>query len=403
VGLAIGGAATALVLALGALPAAGAEPPTSSDHLPRLRNMGSARVVRHTTTTKDGQPIVLRSVGAIDFRHGRRQEETRPRGVYPAEDRQLGPDLYMRGLPGSPAPTGRPWQHYRSDFVPDQAIQDPADILRSFRLYRPSVRRLDRRNVRGVLTTHYQLTSTVPVAPKLRAAGFTGRSGHTDVWIDARGHVRRMRVRVSGLGGSPAATTVSDYFDLGVAVHVARPPARTVTADPSGASHEQATGPPQIVASGVADGIPWAVRFIPTHRGACSNLASDGRAQPYGVPIRGSKLLGSPCGASGIGSQPSLQFTLLRNGAQIVSGTVPDATTTVTVHYDDGSTTDLVPQHGGVAFAIVGNRIATEVVPHVPGTTWSCTLDAPFNQYRCSGGGTVPPPDVLGGPPRTVP
>lgn len=402
-GSAIGGVVVAFGLGLGAPPALAAGPSGATDALPHLRNLGSARVVRHITTTTDGKPVVLRSAGAIDFRHGRRHEETRPRGVYPTEERQIGPDLYVRGAPHTRTPTGRPWQHYRDDFVPDQAIQDPAELLRGFRPYRPNVRRMDRRAVRGVATTHYRLTSTVPVAPKLRAAGFTGPSGHTDVWIDALGHVRRLRVHVAGLGGSPASTTVTDYFDLGVAVHVDRPPAKTVNPDPSGASHEQATGPPQTVASGVADGIPWAVRFVPTHRGACSNLASDGRPQPYGVRIRNTKLLGSPCGSSGVGSQPSLQFTLLRNGAQIISGTVPNGTATVTVRYDDGSTTDLVPQHGGIAFAIVGDRIATEVVPHVPGTTWSCALDASFNQYRCSGGGTVPPPNGFGSSPTTAP
>jgi hypothetical protein len=364
--------------------------------------MGRTRIVRHATTTKDGRPIVLRSVGAIDFCRKLRQEETRPRGVSPAETRQLGPDLYMRGMPDFPTPVGRPWQHYRSDFVPDAAVQDPADLLRGFRLYRPSVRRMERRTVRGVPTTHYRLTSVVPVAPKLRAAGFTGGSGHTDVWIDAHGHVRRLRQSVSPLGGSAAATTVTDYFDLGVDVHVARPSATTVTEERPRERHERAIGAPLTVGSGVADGIPWAVRFVPTQHGVCSNLASDGRPQPYGVPIRGTKLLGL-CGLSGTSSRPEVDFTLLRNGAQIVSGTVPDATTTVTVHFDDGSTTDVVPQHGGVAFAIVGDRIATEVDPHVPGTTWSCALDASFNQYRCSGGGTVPPPDGFSTPPLTAP
>jgi hypothetical protein len=213
-----------------------------------------------------------------------------------------------------------------------------------------------------------------------------------------------VRQRRAAGGGLPASTLVTDYLDPGVDVRVARPSARTVTEQGPAERRVRATGPPLTVGSGVADGIPWAVRFVPTEHGVCSNLVSDGRPQPYGSRIRGTKLLGSPCGPGGSGSiTPELQLIPLRNGAQIISGTVPDGTATVTVRYDDGSTTDLVPQHGGIAFAIVGDRIATEVVPHVPGTTWSCALDASFNQYRCSGGGTVPPPNGFGSSPTTAP
>ena len=155
------------VAALGvAVPAAGASEPTT---LPTLRRTGSARFVERTVTTREHRRVVLRTIGVVDFRRRLRQETTHPTGILAAESRTVGADQYYRGAPHSSTSPGRPWTHVRSDFVPDQSVEDPADVLRGLRPARPTVRRVGTTTVRGVRTTHYRITSSVPVAPKLRA------------------------------------------------------------------------------------------------------------------------------------------------------------------------------------------------------------------------------------------
>ena len=77
--------------------------------------------------------------------------------MFAAESRTIGADLYSRGAPHtSDAARATVDSTCARDFVPDESVEDPADLIRGFRPQRPAVRRIGTTTVRGVHTTHYR-------------------------------------------------------------------------------------------------------------------------------------------------------------------------------------------------------------------------------------------------------
>jgi len=125
---------------------------------------------------------------------------------------------------------------------------DPSQALQYLRGASDDVKEVDREEVRGVETTHYRMTidlkKVVDQAPEdqreqLRASidQIVEKSGvrmvPTEVWIDADGLARRMKLTYEGMRFAPGQqgdmTMTMELYDFGVQVDVEPPPESEVT------------------------------------------------------------------------------------------------------------------------------------------------------------------------------
>ena len=264
-------------------PTAGSTGPAPAvalaDYASRTTRAGSARIVLEMTMTSPVAQVAVHADGVVAFR-------TRAADIAMRMTAQNGlalrmreivrwPDVYLR----SPAlaelsKAHRPWAKLdmsglgRSDGMNIDALagsgsDDPAQMLTTLEGESDSVARVGTGSVRGVPTTRYHaLVDLAKVArtapPAVRAAvrraerrlmGVTGvRQFPMDVWIDARGLVRRVAYHISltipGSGQMMTTTVRMDMFDFGTPVHVHAPP-RSQTSDLSAilaAQTQSATG-----------------------------------------------------------------------------------------------------------------------------------------------------------------
>ena len=96
---------------------------------------------------------------------------------------------------------------------------NPDELLAELRAEGIEVTEVGAEDVRGVATTHY--AATVPA--DANAVG--GESADVDVWIDADGLVRRVKVAASG---DEPFTLDAELFDLGEPIDITVPPADQV-------------------------------------------------------------------------------------------------------------------------------------------------------------------------------
>jgi len=99
-----------------------------------------------------------------------------------------------------------------------------------------NVKRVGNEEVRGTRTTRYRVTidaqQAVDNAPEdqldeVRNSVMALGSDSTpaDVWIDAKGRLRKIRLHVAASPSTAKGTVAFEYFDLGAGVHVEEPPA----------------------------------------------------------------------------------------------------------------------------------------------------------------------------------
>ena len=147
-------------------------------------------------------------------------------------------DALDAGVP-SPELEGKKWLKLDPALFGDQIGQsDPNRSLDALRGAARDVQKVGADKIRGTRTTHFRVTidveQAVASAPEgeqeqVRSSIAALGSGTipADVWIDSKGRLRRIRLRVGGsatLGGSVGF----EYFDLGARVNVKAPPAGEV-------------------------------------------------------------------------------------------------------------------------------------------------------------------------------
>lgn len=383
----------------------------------RIEATGSARVV--TTSTNSGpswaEPETA-STGLVDFGHHRsawtQRSTSRTGKVREVRYRQIGSHLYANGpsgITGVKRVRGKSWTRENIPFDLGAQISNGARILRAAASNPYShVTRVGAELVRGTPATHYLVSTTSHVAPKLLALGYPP-AGRTQIWVDHQERTRRIVLESSFPNAGNHNRTVIEIFDFGVRVSVSAPPAHDVAVSRIRFGPYIPKGEWSPVAHGTAGRITWRVSILPIKHGEC--LAIDTvPAQPHETERVGGRPIDvCTTGADLLDDPVELHLQLLANGSQLVYGAVNTKATTLTLHYDDGGATqEVTPHAGAVAFSVTGNRVVTKIVPHIPGDDWSCKFDATFGAfYNCAGssGGPITPPSdgpiplPSGGPP----
>ena len=116
---------------------------------------------------------------------------------------------------------------------------DPNGSLDALRGAKGDVKRVGSEKVRGTSTTRYRVAidaeQAVNSAPEERRAevrnsiGALGsRTVPADVWVDGKGRLRKVRLRVAASSSNTKGSVSFEYFDLGARVNVEAPPANEV-------------------------------------------------------------------------------------------------------------------------------------------------------------------------------
>ncbi len=322
-----------------------------------------------------------------------------------AEYRSIGDTNYIRD-PHQTEPfkakPGRPWIEIDAGGVAQFGNGDVTKLLAEMERTGATVTRVGVGRVRGFAVTRYHITRVSHVPPKLRALGYNDSgSSSTELWADAQHRVRRVMNTSHFPTNRDRVNFATDMFDFGVDVTVHAPPANTITK--ATGFQGRPAGPWVLVGSGSAEATRWSVYRRPlVHGGACVTYTLDGSRTPTGVDT-------SSCSEQIDESDPvNMNLAVLPNGAQLFFGIVSPKVQNMTLHYDDGTTTDAKPRQGGFAFAFTGDRVVKKLTPHIPGGEWSCDLDvsAGFASYNCSGGSAGsgdPRPFPIGPPGPTAP
>jgi hypothetical protein len=243
------------------LPRGAAGASSGDDGVARVANSGQAlakaRTARFQATTKadtGGNASKVTFAGSSDF--ARRASE------YTVDAAHIGLGgggkvhvRFIRGieylsldaLQGGEASTtpqlaGKKWLRLNpSDFGGDTQIgqSDPNAGLDALRGATGDVRKVGRETVRGASTTHYrtkldldQAVSNAPADQRTEVSGTVRALGSgtvpADVWVDGKGRVRKIRLRVGTASAGNQGSLVFEYFDLGSRVSVEEPPASEV-------------------------------------------------------------------------------------------------------------------------------------------------------------------------------
>lgn len=217
----------------------------------------AAKTARITVTTamhSTGMSVSFTQTGVYDFAHSRgmiSMHEPAPLTVI-----FLPPKTYLKLPGGSGMPRGKSWIEIKNGAARSPMSSmgdafgtgtDPADLLASLRSISARVTRLGTATIRGVAVTGFRVAiDPVKAAariPRWQQAGFRSfarslGSGTVPVkvWVDGQGLVRRVQVSLHLPGDRlPAGGRVSettDFYDFGVAVRVAAPPASQVASMP---------------------------------------------------------------------------------------------------------------------------------------------------------------------------
>ena len=116
---------------------------------------------------------------------------------------------------------------------------DPSGGLDAVRGAKGDVKRVGSEKVRGTRTTRYQVAidaeqavNRAPEEQRAEARNSIGALGSrtipADVWVDGKGRLRKVRLRVAASSSNTKGSVAFEYFDLGARVNVEAPPATEV-------------------------------------------------------------------------------------------------------------------------------------------------------------------------------
>ena len=219
----------------------------------------SSRVSMAVTTGTGGLAVTFSGAGAFDYARSRGWLRLGGAG-FALEERFVAPRMYVKLPGGIPDTRGKLWLSAPVEganatrtlplmFPGPQAT--PADLLSLISAAATSRKNLGTATIGGVRTTHYHLSvdlaraiSRARPAAQGRLRGLSAllgtRAVPADVWVDGKGLVRRIQVKLAGpparpgqpaasAGGSGFAVTETvTYSDFGVPVRVTAPPAGQV-------------------------------------------------------------------------------------------------------------------------------------------------------------------------------
>ncbi len=223
----------------------------------------TARVAITTTTQMQSMSVSFTETGVFDFAHSRGMlSMQQPVGL---TELFVPPKTYVKlsDMAGAGLPRGKSWFAI-SDGMPGGPAAamlgpfggngDPADLLASLTAVAGSEKEVGTTVIRGVPVTEYQVNidpaKAVTRLPGWERAGFQEfvkalGSGAipVDVWVDSQDLVRRVQLSlhvpdVAGMPSAPATTgnpqlvQSADFYDFGVPVRVAAPPASEVASMP---------------------------------------------------------------------------------------------------------------------------------------------------------------------------
>lgn len=248
-----------MIAALAVLAAACGTPQESADALTAAVANTSAttsRVALSTTLSSPGITTTITATGEFDYAHSRGVlvlgGATVPGGV---EVRYLPPRLYVKYAgAGLPLPTGKDWVEIS---LPSQAADmslaflptgdvnaSPMDLLTALTAIASNVTDLGPATIRGVAVTHYRVTvdlakAEAHLSPPGRAefhsfvSSLASGTLPVDVWVDGQDRVSRIAISLpmppgSGAPASFRVTETVDFYDFGIPVQVAPPPASEV-------------------------------------------------------------------------------------------------------------------------------------------------------------------------------
>lgn len=253
------------------LPACGGGDSVAADPVAeaatKTTEAGSSRIDFTMAMEAEGRSITLRGDGVFDY--------TSPRGRMTLDVGDLtglagemlgngrmefvldGRAYYMK-FPGAMQLVGRQWLKIDLERVGEltgadlggleQANQNPAQLMQFLRGASDDIEELGKEEVRGVETTHYRAKVDLEEAAEQgaeigelsdemreqlqaeieRMKAQTGlETLPVEVWVDEENLVRRMQMAVSFAveGEQVGMDMTMDFFDFGVDVRVARPPA----------------------------------------------------------------------------------------------------------------------------------------------------------------------------------
>ena len=116
---------------------------------------------------------------------------------------------------------------------------DPNGSLDALRGAKGDVKRIGSEKVRGTRTTRYrvaidaeQAVNSAPEEQRDEVRNSVGALGSgtipADVWVDGKGRLRKVRLRVAASASKTKGSVAFEYFDLGASVNVEAPPASEV-------------------------------------------------------------------------------------------------------------------------------------------------------------------------------
>ena len=212
-----------------------------------LTTAGSAKFQGRSTQDAGGKGSKVAFDGSFDFgqRVGEYSTSLSAFGV-PGNDKVRGLLLGGTVLLGLSAlrnqpefesiPDGKDWLKIDPDAVgTSQVVQrDPSSSLDALRGATGKVTRVGSEKIRGVNTTHYRVSidlakaiSNAPEAQRDRVEtsviALGTRNIPADVWIDGKGRVRKLRLRLKGGTVVTPGSVEFEFFDLGTRVAVTQP------------------------------------------------------------------------------------------------------------------------------------------------------------------------------------
>jgi hypothetical protein len=148
----------------------------------------------------------------------------------------------LRNQPGfESVPAGKEWLKVDPDAVgtSEVAQRDPSSSLDALRGATGKVTRAGSDKIRGVNTTHYRVTldlakaiSNAPETQRDRVETSVitlgTRNIPADVWVDRKGRLRKLRLRLKGGTLANPGSLQFEFFDLGTPVSVTQPDPNTV-------------------------------------------------------------------------------------------------------------------------------------------------------------------------------
>lgn len=116
---------------------------------------------------------------------------------------------------------------------------DPKGSLDALRGAKGDVKRVGTEKVRGTSTTRYrvsideeQAVNSAPEEQRAEVRNSIGALGSgtipADVWVDGKGRLRKVRLRIAASSSRTKGSVAFEYFDLGSPVNVQAPPASEV-------------------------------------------------------------------------------------------------------------------------------------------------------------------------------